>query len=551
MARRDAATDYAREVVDGRVVAGELVRLACQRHLRDIDNGRERGLVWNAHRASAAVQFFTLLRHIKGPKGGKPIVLEPWQKFFVGAIYGWTRTNGTRRFREAFLEVGRKNGKTAIASGIGIAELVMTGEHGPEVYTLATKRDQARLTHADSLRMVQKSPGLRKWIKVYKDSLINERMSGKYVPLSADAHTLDGLNPSAAIMDEIHEWPSRLLYDVIETGMGARSQPLILITTTAGFDRHSIWWERREAHIAALRGQHEDDSLFAYIATLDKDDDWTDPSVWVKANPNLGVTIDPEEFARKVRQAQAIPGKQNSFKRKNLNMPTDAASLWISREAWDRCAGLTDVAQLAGRSCYVGVDLSTKRDLTAAVYVFPPEDEGGVWCLVPRFWLPEEDLAERCEQDGVPYDRWAESGHISLIPGRIVDYDVVRQDLMADAEDFDVLAFVFDPWGAVQTMKRLDADGYVVRPFRQTERMYKAPVLEFEGLIEQRRILHTGCPVLGWCVANTALEETRAGNRTPSKSSSTTRIDGTVAALMAIGAAIEAEQEGDVGSLEL
>lgn len=544
----DATTSYAEQVTRGKLVTGQWVRLACQRHLADLKHGHKRGLRWDVNGAAAVIEFFKLLRHSKGPMARKPFDLQPWQQFFVGSIYGWKRADGRRRFREAQLEVARKNGKTTLASGIGLAELVLTGESGAEVYTVATKRDQARLTHRQSVRMVQSSPALKKHIQIFKDALTHDRSGSTYIPLSADGHTHDGLNPSAAVMDEIHAWRDRLLYDVIETGMDARAQPLILITTTAGHNRHSIWWERRELATKVLRGEVQDDSLFAYIATLDDGDEWTDPNVWVKGNPNLGVTIQVDDFAARVRQAQATPGKQNSFKRLRLNVPTDSATLWIARERWDACGGLTDVSMLEGRMCYTGVDLSTVRDLTAAVHVFPSEDPREPVCMIPRFWLPEEDLEERSDIDGVPYEQWAADGHIRLIPGRIIDNDVLLEDLLADAAELEIAGFLFDPWGAVQLMKKLEAEGHTVIPFRQGFKSYKAPVLLFESLVEQRRILHTGSPVLASCVANTAIEEDAAGNRKPSKRHSTGRIDGAVAAIMGLAGLLE-EDPAEGGSI--
>lgn len=265
----DPTTAYARDVVEGRVVAGRLVRLACERHLRDLETGAERGLHFDTMAADTVFQFFALLRHSKGKWAGQPFLLAPWQQFVVGNLFGWKRADGSRRFRLGHLEVARKNGKTTLASGVGLALFVLDNEPGAEVYNVATKRDQARITHEESKAMVNATPALKRRVVVYKDNIHIPASRAKYEPLGADGDTLDGLNVHGWIGDELHAWKSRALFDVMETATGARRQPLGLLTTTAGYDRHSIWWERRELAIKVLEGVIADDSLFVYIATLD------------------------------------------------------------------------------------------------------------------------------------------------------------------------------------------------------------------------------------------------------------------------------------------
>lgn len=553
-ARPDPVTDYARSVVAGKIVAGKLVVKACERHLRDLKTAKARGFVWDLDQVDIIFDFFRLLKHSKGRWAGQPFELSPWQQFFVGSVWGWRRTDGTRRFRVAHVEVARKNGKTTLAAGLELAMLLIDGEPGAEVYCAATKKDQAKLTHIEAERMVKRSPALAKRIDVLKNNLSIPSTSSKAEPLGADSDTLDGLNVSGAVCDELHAWKQRKLWDVIETATGARLQPLIVCTTTAGYDTHSIWWELRSNVARMLDAKTPsddgwDDELFGLIYTLDVDDDWTDEAVWIKGNPNLGVTVKAEDLRKGCRKAQVTPGRQPAFRRLRLNQITEAASVWIDINRWDDCRSELTEDDLVGRVCFGGLDLSSSRDLTAAFYFFPmdPEEIEGAegtekyLACVTRFWLPEEDLRERCEQDGKPYDQWADEGWITLIPGPAIRYEVVEEHLKQDAEKFQHLAWGVDRWMAVQTSRRLIEEGFNIQEYRQSYVSMAAPVVEFERAVASRRILHLGCPVLRMCVANTIVDQDSVGNRKPTKKKSTGRIDGVVAAMMAMGVMLSEE----------
>lgn len=551
----DPVLTYAKAVYHGQVVAGELVRLACQRHLDDLEHGSSRGLVWDLPAALRALQFFGLLRHSKGRWAGKPFTLEPWQQWFVGCLFGWKRTAGTRRFRTAHLEVARKNGKTTLASGIGLMLFLLDREPGAEVYTCATKRDQAKLTHSESARMVQGSPSLLRRVVVYKDNLSVPSENAKYEPLAAEGHKLDGLNPSGVICDEIHAWRERLLWDVMETATGARSQPLTLITTTAGYDRHSIWWERRELALRVLRGVIQDDSLFAAIYTLDPEDDWLDEKAWAKANPSLGVTVQREELREKAEQARATPGKQNPFKRLRLNVPTDQANLWLDMDAWRVCGMLpVNEEELRGRDCYGGLDLSATTDTSAWVLLFPPSGDQGEerepWKVLVRVFLPGDDLHEREVRDGVPYSQWEREGWLTLTDGNVIDYDQIERQILADAQTFCVREIAFDRYFANQLVLRLQEQGLEVVGFGQGFASMAAPAKEFEELLVSGRLAHGSNPVLTWQASCAAAKQDPAGNTKPDKASSTGRIDSIVAILMALGRAIGRPDEGQGGGYE-
>lgn len=534
--------------MSGEIIAGEYVRLACRRHLDDLNDGAARGLHFDQADAAEAYAFFGLLCHSKGQWAGQPFVLEPWQQFVVGSIFGWKRADGSRRFRVAHVEVARKNGKTTLAAGIGLYLLVLDGEAGAEVYTVATKRDQARLAHDESKRMVKASPALRRHVQLYKDALTVEATDGKYAPLGADSDTLDGLNVHGGILDEIHAWKLRDLWDVIETATGARQQPLLFGITTAGVGRAGIWWERRDLAVKVLQGVVPDDSLFAAVYTLDEGDDYTAEKHWPKANPSLGVSLRVEELRERCREAIATPGKQNAFKRLRLNIPTQQVTLWLDLARWDKCVG-ADVSweSLKGRPAYIALDLSASTDMTSEAIVFPPIAEREPWKALMRYWLPGADLAERCRRDHAPYDLWAQQGFLELTEGDVVDYDVVEARVLEDVERFQVEKLVLDRWGANQLTTRLkDYHGLPVEGFGQGFASMAAPCKELEILVTSARLAHGGHPVLRFNVACAAVRTDPSGNRKPDKATSTGRIDGLVAVLMGLGAALVAPQLGSV-----
>jgi phage terminase large subunit-like protein len=540
-AEPDETTEYARRVVAGEFVVCEHVRRACQRHLDDLSHGHKRGLHFDAAAAQAMFAFIALLRHSKGRWAGQSFTLELWQKFIIGSLFGWKRADGTRRFRVGHVEVARKNGKTTIAAAVGLALVTVDGEQGAEVYNVATTRPQARLTHTESIMMVKRSTALASRVQIFKDSIVSPATNGRYMPLAADSGTLDGLNVSGAIADEVHAWRDRLLWDVIETACGARTQPLTLITTTAGYDKNGIWWERRKLAINVLDETVEDDSLFAYIATLDKDDDWTDERVWIKGNPNLGVTISIDDLRKECAAAKATPGKQPSFRRLRLNQPTEAAAVWFDLLRWDACEQDFGVEDLIGRECYIGLDLSSSKDLTAAVYWFPPDGEGEPHYVLARFWLPAEDLYERGLADSINYAQLADQGFLETIDGRVIDYQYVEKAILEDAQRFRVKEVVVDRYLAIQTAKRLMDEGLEVVGFGQGFLSMAPASKEFERILEGGVLRHNGHPLLRWCVGNVAAQQDAAGNRKPSKDKSNGRIDGVVAMFMAVGRATVSE----------
>ncbi len=541
---RCAVTEYAEQVLSGRVAACRWVRLACERHLRDLEMGRGRGLWFDEEEAERVFRFFALLPHVKGEwaRDGSTIRLEPWQRFILGSIFGWKREDGLRRFRTAYIEVPRKNAKSTLAAGVGLWLAFFDGEPGAEVYAAATKRDQAKIVWGDARQMVLKTPGLRARIRAFVSNLHSAQTASKFEPLGADADSLDGLNIHGAIVDELHAHRTRALWDVLVTATGARRQALIFAITTAGWDRTSICWEQHDYVSKVLEGIVPDDTVFGYIATIDEGDDWTDPAAWAKANPNLGISVKMDDLERQCAQARHMPAAQNAFKRLRLNVWTEASERWIDTTVWDQGAVSVRVAE--GASCYAGLDLSSTTDLSAFVLLFGPDAEG-TYDVLPYFWMPGENIRQRVERDCVPYDLWVRQGYIEATPGNVIDYDVIRARINDLGRCYRIREIAVDRWNATQITMQLQGDGFEMVPMGQGFASMSAPSKEFERLVLEGKIRHGGHPVLRWMVSNVSVVQDAAGNIKPAKDKSTGRIDGVVALIMALDRAVR-NQGGSV-----
>lgn len=544
----DRATLYARRVVDGEIVAGEYVRLACQRHLDDLSNGAARGLVWDVAASEAAIGFFELMPHIKGEwaRRNERLHVELWQAFVLGSLDGWKReADGFRRFRTAYEEVARKNAKSTKASAVGLRRGFFDGEPGAEVYAAATKLEQARIVWNDAKSMVLKSPGLRKRITPYALSLARAAASQLFRPIGADRSTLDGLNAHLNIVDELHAHPSRELWEVLETATGARTQPLTYAITTAGFDRQSICWEQRGYALDVLHGLVTDDTFFAYIATVDEGDDPFNPAVWVKANPNLigsrGLdmgSVYPEYLEMQAARAREVPGRLNAFLRLHLNVWTEQSQRWIDVAAWDRTARRpVDPEALRGRVCFGGLDLASTTDMAARVLLFPPFGDDPDWHVLARFYAPAVHPDARTKTERERLDQWEAKGLITYTPGNITDYDRIREDLREDAERYEIREIAYDPWNATQIVTQLTEDGATCVPVRQQFAGLSAACAEFERLVLGALIRDGGNPVMRWMIGNAAVSQDSGGNLKPAKDKSGGKIDGLVALLMAIARA--------------
>ena len=534
---------YIRDVLDGTIPACKWVKLACQRHLDDLVNGPERGLYFDPVAGQLVINFFGLLKHSKGEWAGTPIHLEPWQQFMVWVLFGWKReSDGLRRFRTAYLEVSRKNGKTTIAAGIGLYLFVADREPGAEVYTAATKRDQAKIAHSEATRMVKSSPALRKRITIFKDNLHIAETASKFEPLGRDSDSMDGLNVHGALIDELHAHKTPDVVDVLDTATGARRQPLTFEITTAGVDRQSICYQHHEYTEKVLEGSVADDSWFGMIFTLDPLDaetgefDWENEAEWIKANPNLDVSKKRDDLRRKAEKAKEMPASLNSFLRKELDIWTQATTRWTNWFHWEQCGGNVDVNGLMGRTCYGGLDLSSTTDISAFILDFPPvvaDDHHQVLC---RFFIPEETMHERSHRDRVPYETWVRQGYITATPGNVIDYDWIIAQIDQDMTQFDLKEIAFDRWGAAKIQTELmdrGGEDFMIQ-FGQGFVSMSPPMKELEKLILSHKIEHGNNPVLNWMAGNLVSREDSAGNIKPDKEKSIEKIDGMVALIMAL-----------------
>jgi phage terminase large subunit-like protein len=485
--------------------------------------------------AKVAIAFFGLLRHWKGEWAGRPVVLEPWQQFIVWSLFGWKRADGTRRFRTGYLEVARKNGKTTLAAGIGLFLVTVDGEPGAEVYSAATKKAQAKIAHTDAKEMLKQSPKLQEVLSFYRDNIHNVESSSKFEPLGRDSDSLDGLNVHGVIADEVHAWKGGGMWDVLETATGSRRQPLLLAITTAGFDRQSFCFGLHDYAEKVVSGAVEDDSFFGMIFGLDEGDDWEDEGVWLKANPNLGVSKKIEDMRRLAKRAKEMPGRLFAFLRLHLSVWTQADSRWISRDRWDACgaAPLPSEEVLAGRRCWGALDLSNTLDVTAWVLVFEPVVEDEPFWVLPRFFIPEENIRERVKRDRVPFDVWVAQGLVMATPGNVVDYDFIEFQVLEDAGMFDLAEVAFDPWNATSVTNHLGSEGIVVVEFRQGFVSMNPAMKALEVAVAEGRIGHGGNQVLTWMADNLVARQDPAGNLKPDKERSREKIDGVVALIMA------------------
>lgn len=542
-----SAERYAQDVTAGSVVVGRLVRLAVERHARDLKKP-PKGCYFEQAAAERAIRFFGLLRHSKGEWRGQPFELAPWQQFALWVLFGWKRADGARRFRTFYLEVARKNGKSTLLAGIGLYLAFADGEGGAEVYSAATTRQQARIVHSEAQRMVQASPALRGRIGTFKDNLHHEASASKFETLAnGDKETLDGFSVHGGLVDELHAHPTRETWDVLETATGARRQPLMVAITTAGFDRQSICWELREWTRKVLEGVVDDETWLGLVFAIDEGDDWRDPAVWPKANPNLGVSCKQDDLARKCKKAQETPAAQNNFRRKHINEWTQQNERWIPVEQWRRCSAAVNLEQLRGRDCFLGMDLSSKIDLTALVALFPPVAASEPWRVLPWFFVPAENIAERERRDRVPYSAWIRDGHCHATDGNVIDYDALAAKIHWLAGQVRIVEIAYDPWNAQHLANQLTNDGFQLIEFRQGFVSYNEPCKELEALVNAVRLAHADHPVLTWCADNVAVDTDAAGNYKPSKAKSTERIDGIVALLMALGRALKRpEQSGPI-----
>lgn len=543
---------YARDVIEGRRVAGELVRLACQRHLADLETGRDRGLWFDCQAASMVTRFARTLQHTAGPLAGKPLELQPWQVFRIGSVFGWKRADGLRRFRDTYHQVGKKNGKTTDTAVPLLFCMAFDGEGSPEGYCAATTRDQAGILFKGLKRMIRRSPVYSQLFHSWQASIDCPRTDGVIKCLSRDGDSSDGINPHFLARDEMHRWTDRELAETLTESMIARAQPIDWVITTAGHDRLSICGELRGYAESVLRGDVQDDAFFGYVAEPPKDADPLDPLAWEMGNPNLRISKPLDRMQAAAERALAIGGQMPNFRRFHLNLWTEGAEAWITRDQWDAhgMAAPFPVEKLFGRKAWVGVDLSNKVDLTAIVIAVPVE---GVIYLVSYSFLPTGDkgFIARAQAEKREYIGWRDQGWLEVHHGGAIDEEVIKARLRWIKAKFDVQEVAFDPYGMRYIAKELAADGFPMVEHRQGFLSMSSPMKRFEEEVARGRLRHGGNPLLAWQVGNVHRDQDAAENIKPNKKRSIGRIDAAVAAIMAVGRAVAGESAKKRGAREV
>jgi len=556
-AQNYTAKRYIEDVLSGRSVVCKWTRLAVQRHVDDLQRVGQSDFPYHFDESQAkrVIDFIQELRHTQGvwanPRDGRDtrIKLEGWQQFHLWVLFGWRRDdNDCRRFTHAYVEVARKNGKTT--EGAAIVNYCFFADRpkevGPEAYFGATKQEQAAKAWREARLQIEKHPTLRKHAKIYLSSytITIPGTAARMRPLGRDSSTEDGLNPSIALIDEYHAHPDSSLLDVLESGMGARQQPLVLIITTAGYDKSGpCFTQEHEIAEQLLEGSIDPrpEHVFAIIYSLDEGDNFADERVWQKANPNLGVSIEREYLRQRVKLALAMPAKANDVKTKNFNIWTQAVTRWITDEQWMACAGEVDLESLKGRPAYLGMDLSSTQDLTSVCLCFPPRAPGELWKLAWKYWIPEDGILEHIQKDKVPYDVWIEEGLVVATPGDTVDYDWVEGEIAELAESYDIQEVAYDPWKAAEVVNHLQGAGLTMVPVRQAFNPMALYSDALEKKLLSREIAHGGNAVARWNMACVEMKSDRQGNVMPMKPKRDVpgkRIDGIVAAIMAVGRAV-------------
>jgi len=539
----DKYLQYMDDVLHEKIVVGRLVRLAVQRQQDDLKRQTDKNFQYyfNERKAKAALTVLSLLTHTTGDWKGMRFQVQPFQAFRFACIFGWVRKdNEKRRFRRVYCEVARKQGKSEEATAMGIIGLLFDNENTPQIYSAATTREQAKIIFMAAKIMLRQladmSPAIKQIVKIQREAIYGIKNDGIFKALSSDATTLDGLNPHMALIDEVHEHNDTSVIEVMETGMGARSQPLLYMITTAGFNVEGACYAIRRNCINVLEGKVVDDSLFTVIYTIDEDDDWADESVWIKANPQIGITPSWEYMRSKYTDAANKGGRaQVEFLTKNLNVWTRSHTTWIKDDTWVSLGADFTPEQLRGKRCYAGLDLATTTDICALCLLFPPDEDCEKYRVLFHFWCPKDNAIERSKRDRVDYVKWADDGWLTLTPGNTTDYAYIRNEVMSIAETYQLHSVAYDRYNSSQLVIDLLSDGIRMEKFSQSVINMNAPTVDLEKNLLDGTIEHNDNPVMRWMMGNVAIHRDANGNIKINKAKAIEKVDGAVSMVMAWG----------------
>lgn len=531
------AEKYIADVLSGKIAVSATTRLTFERHRADLKVAPENGWYFDKKAAEYSLQFCQFIKHCPDKRTWIPFNPEPWEAAIVYILFGWKKKDGSRRFNYAYIEIPKKNGKTTLAAFFADMLLFWDREEEAEVYCAATVEKQAKICFDKAKRMIQKSPSLAKRARVLTNNINVPSTGSKMEPLGRDSESMEGINPSGAIIDEYHvfTFKNNIVFENIQSATVNRRQPLVIIITTAGRDKDLPCFEYRNLCIEILKGIKKQDDTFAIIYTLDEKDDWKDPEVWKKANPNWGISVYPGRFESEFKGAINSRTKEVSFKTKNLNLWVDAPTVWIPDEKWLKCTHGLSYDDLKGRTCYAGLDLSSHIDLTSLALFFP--DINGHPAFRWWNWIPEDKVKEK--EDRVDYARWAKEGYITIIPGGVIDPDNLSSDILDILKAYIVMGFAYDPHMAHHgTIQNIMKGGFPIDrldPYSQAHINMSGPTKEYEKLVTSGQLEHFGNPVLRWMMRNIVIYIDKNGNISPHKSKSREKIDGISAAITALG----------------
>jgi len=538
------AEKYAIDVAGGKILACQFTIKACKRHLRDLKRAATKSYKFKLSKAKAekfchAIEQFP---HIKGKTWvGKKLVLEPWQIFIVVNVFGWVdKKTNLRKYRTVYIEVARKNAKSTLTSAIALCMLTIDDEPGAEIYSAATTRDQARIVFEDAQNMARRSPGFRSafGVSVHARAISVLETSSRFLALSAEGSTLDGLNVHFGGIDELHAHKTRVVFDVIETGTGSRTQPLLWLITTAGSNQAGICYEQRTYVKNILEGNIEDDTYFGMIYTIDPDDDWLDPKMWRKANPNYGVSVLPDDIARLAKKAEQLPSAQNNFKTKRLNVWVNAGEAWMNMVEWAKCVDPDlSIDDFKKENCFAGIDLASKIDIAAMILLFERDEH---YYIFGKYYLPEKRVETSTNSQ---YAGWVESDLLTATPGTRIDFDYIEEDLLDLKKQFVIQEVAFDPFQATQFSTRMEKKGLTLVEVGATVKNFSEPMKELEALVLDGRVHFDGDPILSWMMSNVVFYSDKKDNIYPNKENPENKIDGVIGILMALNREIRHREE--------